>query len=285
MKKWTRRSFLKSSLGVLLSAAGAGAGGKYYAEEVEPRWLEVNSYKISHKLIPRGFGGIKIVQFSDTHIGFQFQLNDLKAAVKKISSLQPDMIFFTGDLMDAPNEYAHQEDIIPVLSSLNPPLGKFCVYGNHDHGGYGTDIYENIMKQAGFTVLKNDYRIVKLLNGDSICISGIDEPMLGRPDLNRALDRAEGRYHINLSHAPDLADDISAFPVHLQLSGHSHGGQVQIPFAGALVKPPFAEKYIEGFYDIGSVKLYVNRGLGTTRLPYRVLSRPEITIFELERKH
>ncbi|PLT28008.1 metallophosphoesterase [Peribacillus deserti] len=282
MKKKTRRSFIKSSLGALLSLAGTSIGGKYYAEQVEPRWLEVNSFTIAHKLIPKGFNSTKIVQFSDTHLGFQFQLEDLKSIILKINRLQPDIIFFTGDLMDAPHEYTRSGEIIPILRELKAPLGKFCVYGNHDHGGNGTDLYKSIMEKSGFTLLKNESKEIKLLNKERICISGIDEPMLGRPNVRRALAGTRDTYQIMLSHAPDLADDIFNYEVHLQLSGHSHGGQVQIPFYGTLVTPPFAEKYPEGFYTINNQKLYVNRGLGTTRLPYRFLSRPEITIFELQ---
>src|SRR5699024_2934241 len=91
-------------------------------------------------------------------------------------------------------------------------------------------------------------------------------------------------YKILLSHAPDLADEAALFNIHLQLSGHSHGGQIKIPFVGAIVKPPYAEKYYEGFYKIGDnppLTLYVNRGIGTTRLPFRFLSRPELTVFTL----
>ncbi|MBM7694616.1 putative MPP superfamily phosphohydrolase [Peribacillus deserti] len=282
MKKKTRRSFIKSSLGAFLSLAGTGFGGKYYVEQVEPKWLEVNSFTIAHKLIPKGFNSTKIVQFSDTHLGFQFQLADLQSIILKINRLQPDIIFFTGDLMDAPNEYTYSKEIIPVLRELKAPLGKFCVYGNHDHGGYGTDLYKNIMEQSGFTLLKNQFREIKLLNRDRICIAGIDEPMLGRPNVEQALTGSPDVYRIMLSHAPDLADEIFNYGVHLQLSGHSHGGQVQIPFYGTLVTPPFAEKYPEGFYSFSNNKLYVNRGLGTTRLPYRFLSRPEMTVFELQ---
>ncbi len=95
----------------------------------------------------------------------------------------------------------------------------------------------------------------------------------------------ENVFKILLSHAPDLADQTIQYGVEWQLSGHSHGGQIKIPFVGALVTPPFAEKYTEGFYQINklgkSLSLYVNRGIGTTRLPFRFLSKPEITVFRL----
>jgi uncharacterized protein len=279
----TRRSFLKKALGTSLACTGIGFGGQYYANNIEPNWIEVNKITIKHPLIPSSFSGVKIVQFSDTHIGFQLQLEDLKNIISTINSYSPELVFFTGDLMDEPNKYPHQQELVPILSKLKAPMGKYAVYGNHDHGGYGSEIYQEMIEQSGFTLLRNANSSVSLLNKEEIFIAGIDEPMLGTPDFQTTFQGIpENVYTILLSHAPDLADTADTFPVHFQMSGHSHGGQVQIPLMGALVTPPFAEKYTEGTYQLNKVTLHVNRGLGTTRLPYRFLSRPEITLYELQ---
>jgi len=284
-KKVSRRSFLKRVFGFFVATFGLGVGGYYYAREIEPKLLDINYHKIFNKSIPRSFNDFKIIQFSDTHLGFQYDLNQLQALVEKINQLQPDVIFFTGDLMDEPNNYSVAHQIVPLLQELHAPFGKFAVYGNHDHGGYGTDIYKSIMEQANFAVLLNSSRELKLLDGGSIHIIGIDDPMLGRPIIKKSIHGIPtDSYKILLSHAPDLADEAALFNIHLQLSGHSHGGQIKIPFVGAIVKPPYAEKYYEGFYKIGDnppLTLYVNRGIGTTRLPFRFLSRPELTVFTL----
>ena len=280
----SRRSFIKKTLGTALAAAGIGAGGRYYIHDVEPNWLDITTLSIPHSLIPRGFDGMRIVQFSDTHLGFQFQLKQMEAIVSKINHLSPDLLLFTGDLMDEPNKYTHTKKIAPLLKQLKAPLGKFCVYGNHDHGGYGSEIYKQTMEESGFTLLQNENKKISLLSGEAIYLSGIDDAMLGTPDFQSALaDIPQKAFTILMSHAPDLADEAAGYnSIQLQLSGHSHGGQVQVPFWGALVKPPFAEKYPEGKYDIQNLFLYVNRGLGTTRLPYRFLSRPEVTVFNLK---
>ncbi|WP_324611603.1 metallophosphoesterase [Bacillus massiliglaciei] len=263
------------------AVTGAGVGGRYYAKDIEPNWLEIQHLEIKNKLVPKGFHGMKMIQFSDTHLGFQFQLKDLQEVISKINTFEPEILFFTGDLMDAPDEYIHKEKIIPLLRQLKAPLGKFCVFGNHDHGGNGSDSYREIMEKSGFSLLQNTYKPVTLLSSEKIYIAGIDEPMLGTPDMEQALGTIPGNlYTVLLSHAPDLADHAKDFKVQLQLSGHSHGGQIQIPFAGALVTPPYSEKYREGTYIIDNLQLHVNRGLGTTRLPYRFLSRPEITVYE-----
>lgn len=286
--KMSRRRFLKRGLGTFLTGIVAVGGGGFYAREIEPKLLTVKKHTISHPMIPNGFDGFKILQFSDTHIGFQYDLSQLQELVNKINEQKPDMILFTGDLMDTPNQYADINSIAPILKNLEAPFGSFAIYGNHDHGGYGSDLYQNVMTEAGFTLLLNEAHQVSLLTNESLYIAGIDDAMLGRPDIQATLESIPNEaYTILLSHAPDLADQAASIGnVQLQLSGHSHGGQIQIPFLGAIIKPPFAKKYFEGFYQIDQtgdpLTLYVNRGLGTTRLPFRFLSPPEITVFTLQ---
>jgi predicted MPP superfamily phosphohydrolase len=289
VKKVSRRSFLKRFLQLIFLAAGSGTGVYYYAREIETRLLKVSTEKFCHPLLPSGFNGCRIVQFSDTHLGFHYGLDQLESLINKINSLAPDLVFFTGDLMDEPNKYEHRALIAPLLSTLRAPLGKYCIFGNHDHGGYGSEIYRAIMEKAGFTILQNDHAEIKLLDNSSIFIAGIDEPMLGKPNFQEMLKGVpKDRFKILLSHAPDLADQALEYGFEWQLSGHSHGGQIKIPFIGALVTPPFAEKYNEGRYHLKNreqtLTLYVNRGIGTTRLPFRFMAKPEITLFQLESK-
>ncbi|RDU38401.1 metallophosphoesterase [Neobacillus piezotolerans] len=285
-KKQSRRTFLKTLLGGTLAVFGLGSGGYFYAREIEPILLDIQTHVIAHSLIPAQLDGIRIILFSDTHIGFQYTLERLNTLARKINNQRPDIIIFSGDLMDEPNKYESAQAIVPILKGLDAPLGKYAIYGNHDHGGYGTKLYKTLMDASGFTTLVNE-NVAVTRNGQSIYLAGIDDAMLGKPDIESSVKNIpQGAYKILLSHAPDLADDASRFGFHLQLSGHSHGGQIKIPFFGALVKPPFAEKYHEGFYTIAGddpLTLYVNRGLGTTRLPFRFMSKPELTVFTLKK--
>jgi uncharacterized protein len=285
-KKLTKRTFLKRTFGFFLTVLGLGSGGYFYANRIEPNLLDINNQQMQHPFIPRSFDGIKIVQFSDTHLGFQYNLNQFQKLVKKINNLKPDLIFFTGDLIDEPNKYPEINQLVPILQQLKAPLGQYCIFGNHDHGGYGSDIYRNIMETANFTVLLNESKPINLKNGSQIYLIGIDDAMLGQPDLKLALDQVPNNmFKLLLSHAPDLAETAVQYQIHWQLSGHSHGGQVKIPFVGPLVTPPFARVYTEGLYTIGEsspLTLYVNRGIGTTRLPFRFMARSELTIFTLK---
>lgn len=286
MAKVTRRGFFKKIFTLAFTALLTSGVGYYYARYIEPKQMKKLKHTITHSSIPESFSGIKIAQFSDTHIGHHFDKADLEKVIHKINEEEPDIVVFTGDLMDNPLEYDRSYNLIEILLKVKAPLGKFAIFGNHDHGGYGTETYEEIMEKSEFTVLKNENIQVELIDGSKIYIAGVDDLMLGRPDFRETLRNIpDDAYTILLAHEGDAADSISEqFHVNLQLSGHSHGGQVQIPFLGPLITPPLGSKFYEGFYQLDDLTLYVNKGLGTTRQPYRFLAPPEISFFTLENK-
>ncbi|WP_369668769.1 metallophosphoesterase [Thalassobacillus devorans] len=280
--KMNRRAFLRKAFGSLLAFMGLTGGTYYYARYMEPDMLTIQEETLTNSKIPGSFRDFKIVQFSDTHIGFHYTLEQLKEVVDRINRMNPDLILFTGDLVDRPNAYEWNGKIVEVLKKLQAPHGKYWIYGNHDHGGYGTDIVKKKMDEAGFQLLQNEHTVIKK-EQSSFILAGVDDLMLGKPDMEKTLQGADSDSFVLLMvHEPDYADEVANYPVDVQLSGHSHGGQVQIPFFGYLVTPPYAEKYVEGRHTIGNLDLYVSRGLGTTRLPYRFLCKPEITIHTLK---
>ncbi len=288
MTKLSRRNFLKKGIRWTFYTALTSGLGYYYARYIEPKLLTTAYHTISSPLIPKSFNGVKIVQFSDLHLGYNYTLEQLEVLINKINTEQPDLVFFTGDLMDDQRTYTRTNEIAPVLKRVQAPLGKFAIYGNHDHGGYGTEVYEQIMTEAGYEILLNSGKTIKLVDGSQIAVLGIDDLMLGKPQIEKTIQLAKQNiYTILLLHEPDIAPRIAAYPVNLQLSGHSHGGQVQIPFIGPVITPPLAEKYVEGFYKLNGksgneLLVYVNRGIGTTRVPFRFLARPELTVFTLQ---
>lgn len=288
MKEWliemkmTRRTFIKSFFWAVAGGFLMSSGLYNYARYIEPRRLEVKKKAFFHPKLSQALDGLKLVQFSDTHLNDHFQIEHLKKVVNKVNEFEPDLIVFTGDLIDEPNRYPYLEQIPPVLKRLRASLGKFAVYGNHDHGGYGTDLYEEILLQADFHLLKNERKEIELLDGSRIVLAGLDDYILGKPDFGKIFRESDKNdFTILLVHEPDAVLQAKEYHFDLQLSGHSHGGQVKIPFCGAVYTPPYAKRFTEGFYKIGQTSLYVNRGLGTTRLPFRFLSVPEITLFTL----
>ncbi|MCJ2145400.1 MULTISPECIES: metallophosphoesterase [Bacillus] len=283
MKNPSRRQFLKGFLGLAAAGLFTAAGGLGYARYLEPHMLETNLIPIRHRLIPKGFDKFRIVQFSDTHLSEYFTADELSNVVSQVNALSPDLIVFSGDLIDKPHRYREHERAVNALKKLAAPYGKLAIFGNHDHGGYGTKVYQTLMASAGFRVLRNDFMKLELIDGSVIEIASLDDLMLGRPDYEGILSKlSEKAFSILLVHEPDAALTAKQYPVNLQISGHTHGGQIQIPVFGPLITPPYGEIYTEGMYETAGLKIYVNRGIGTTRLPLRFLSKPEITVFQLE---
>ncbi|WP_281975115.1 metallophosphoesterase [Halobacillus litoralis] len=283
--KITRRKFIKQTLASVAGILGFSAFGYSYARFFEPHMLTVQNYTIENEKITQNFHNLKILQFSDTHIGFHYNLSQLEELVETINEQKPGLILFTGDLVDEPHTYDFPPQLPKILQRLDAPLGKFWIYGNHDHGGYGTDKIREVMELAGFELLQNQHTVIR--NGtESFTLVGIDDVMLGRPDIKKTLSRVGGNpFTILMVHEPDVASEYQHYPIDVQLSGHSHGGQVQLPFFGYLVTPPYAERFVEGYYHLNQgLHLYVSRGIGTTRLPYRFLCKPEISVFQLKMK-
>lgn len=284
MLSMNRRAFLKRTFGSLLALLGISGSTYVYARNIEPSMLHIQKETITSPKITPAFNGFKIIQFSDTHIGFQYTLAQFRELVQKINAYEPDLIVFTGDLVDNPDQYDFGNELDSLLQSLRAAHGKLWVYGNHDHGGYGTDILRKVMLRGGFQLLQNSHQAIEK-NDERILIAGIDDVILGKPDLGKALRNTNpDLFTILLAHEPDFAETTTKFPVDVQLSGHSHGGQVRMPFIGSLYTPAYAQRYIQGKHIIGDhLTLFVDKGLGTTRLPYRFLCEPEIHLYTLQR--
>ncbi|SFJ91020.1 hypothetical protein SAMN04487936_105169 [Halobacillus dabanensis] len=281
--KITRRTFIKRLLTSAAAAIGLSTFGYSYARYIEPHMLTVQKHDITHSKIPRHFHNFRVLQFSDTHIGFHYDLNDLEKLVDRINVEEPELILFTGDLVDEPHTYSFPPRLVEILKKIKAPMGKYWIYGNHDHGGYGTEKIREVMERGGFQLLQNEH--VSIQNGgSSFTLAGVDDVMLGKPDIDQTLSKAPGdSFTLLMVHEPDVALQYQHYPIDVQLSGHSHGGQVQLPFFGYLVTPPVAEHFVEGHYPLEEgLQLYVSRGIGTTRLPYRFLCRPEISVFHLK---
>ena len=183
----SRRSFLKKLVRYLITLLGLSGGTYYYARNIEPSLLKINHENILLPSIPQSFHNFKIVQFSDTHIGFQYSLKQLNDLVAKINNLNPNIIVFTGDLIDEPQSYRSPEKLSHILQKLKATDGKLWIYGNHDHGGYGTEIVQNIMSQADFKLLKNNHTTIER-DHERIIIAGVDDLILGKPNLKNALN-------------------------------------------------------------------------------------------------
>ncbi|WP_261807829.1 metallophosphoesterase [Paenibacillus sp. N3.4] len=283
-KRLSRRTFLKNSLFTIKALAALAGVGGLYSIFGERFWIQTKMVRLSYRRYPLSFAGMRIVQFSDTHIGKYYSLNRLEEVVELVQKQKPDLICFTGDLFDSKFGEV-SDDVIPILARLQADLGKFAVLGNHDMRLNAKRVVD-VLERSGFTVLINQSRSI-VRGHERLQVVGIDEIFHGKPNLPLAM-KGVGRddFVLLLAHEPDFADTAISFPVDLQLSGHSHGGQIRIPFYGSIFIPDLAQKYPMGLYTFADSEfhVYTNRGIGTTLFPIRFNCRPEITVFDLETK-
>jgi predicted MPP superfamily phosphohydrolase len=275
-----RRSFLKKSGKMYLGLVAAGMMIGTYSFKVERFWYQIKEVQLKINNLPKAFEGWKIVQFSDVHLGFHYGVKEFQPVIRMINGLNPDIIFFTGDLIQIGNN--EPEAAIPLLQSLKGIRGeKWAVIGNHDF--YTKDKVIHVFQRSQFKVLENSHDFIES-NQQRLYIAGIDDVMYGNPNIQEAVNGLTAKDCVLLlAHEPDIADESIHYPINAQFSGHSHGGQVRIPFYGPIFKQELSQKYSDGLYHVGERKmlLYVNRGIGTTGMAVRLFCRPEITVFHL----
>ncbi|MCR4419077.1 MAG: metallophosphoesterase [Clostridia bacterium] len=234
--------------------------------------------------LPPGLEGLTIVHLSDLHYGFgHFRRQEaVSRLLEMVGSLRPELIVFTGDLLDRT-----ADPRLPAtrpFAGLSAPLGVYAVLGNHDHR-FGPDVISRSLETSGVRVLTN--RSLRLeRNGTGFWLAGIDDPLTGHPDLSSALAGVpEGEFTILLVHAPDVAPRAAQAGIDLQLSGHSHGGQIRLPGERPVYTPPLSRRYPCGLRRVPGTdtQVYTSRGLGTTALPFRLFCPPEIALLILHR--
>lgn len=284
--RFSRRSLLR---GGLIGAASLAL----YAGEIERHWIELKRIRIAIPNLPEAFDGFRIAQLSDIHLDFWTEPFFLRRAVRQINALKPDAVFLTGDYITEfmrsptfPLRAAWQ--CAEILQSLTCAR-IYGVMGNHDALSNANEI-TRALTAHGVQVLRNASLPIEQ-NGARLWLAGLDDPLDGKPDLNKTIpERIRGLRDepvLLLCHEPDYVDTVlrqeAGQSVRLTLSGHTHGGQVRMPFYGPLTLPLMGEKYVEGLFQLGGMQLYVNRGLGTVGVPFRFDCPPEITEITLHR--
>ena len=235
---------------------------------------------------PERMNGFTIALLSDFHYDDYFSVHPLHAAIPLVNGLRPDLIALTGDFVsvplagDAAKGAVDAEPCARLLRQLKAPHGLWAVLGNHD---CNTDpqYITHALQAEGISVLANQSAPIER-DGARIWLAGVNDVLSETADLAETLRSVPtGEAVVLLAHEPDFADEAARFPIDLQLSGHSHGGQVRIPFLPPLYLPAMARKYVLGRYRVGELDLYTNAGLGTVDLPVRLNCPPEITVLTL----
>lgn len=227
---------------------------------------------------------VKIVQFTDTHLGAFYSLEQLERAVEQINAQNPDLVVFTGDLFDVASRFEEFEGAASLLGKIEASLGKYAIWGNRDYGGGASRVYPDLMEAAGFTLLTGERETLSW--GDKeIVLYGADDAIFGYPDNQSLMEGIqEAQLNLLLVHEPDVVNQFANYPIDMAFSGHSHGGQINLPFYGPLVKTNYCESYFKGLYCLDNQSRtyhFVSSGLGNTKLPLRLGNLPEIVVFEL----
>jgi hypothetical protein len=254
---------------VLLAVLAAGLYGFLEAAD-----LRVETVRLISSKLPDGVERLRIAQVSDLHLGLIHREEALAPIVARIDQLAPDLLVATGDIVDA--QISHLEELSDLWNRLSPPLGKYAVTGNHEFYA-GLDQSLDYLQRSGFTVLRNK----AAAPADFLLIVGVDDPAGGgAPDELPLLEQADQEdFVLLLKHRPSIGPHCEGL-FDLQLSGHAHGGQI-FPFR--LLTRLFYPLY-DGLYRLaGGSVLYTSRGTGTWGPPMRILSPPEITLFEIVR--
>lgn len=292
-------------------ASGAGLAGAGYMV-FEAQWLRVRQRDLKLPGLPEELVGLKLLHVSDLHAGAPGPASRAIAKfVDRVQEIRPDLVLFTGDMTDK------QKDLTPwlrLLGEVEAPLGKFAVLGNHDHGlrktvlqdvarrltGHAGDTGKlqiasrslaatvntcrRLFGAAGIHLLENECARLDVA-GVGIQLCGVDDFHYGFadiPQMSAQLDDSV-RLRILLSHSPDVVDIIPNGDYQLVLAGHTHGGQICLPHPtrGKILLSRSGSRYGNGLYRLPNLTLHVSPGVGTTLLPFRLLSRPEITLLTL----
>jgi uncharacterized protein len=283
-KPWTRREFLRAAA---KGAAGAGLASAAYGGFFERQHLVVRRVDVALERLPGAFDGFTIAQLSDLHYHPYFSADVIRHAVNIVLGLTPDLVALTGDYVTVSvfRKYDRlaAEAAIPcaeLLAPLRATFGVHAVLGNHDSHTEPAIVTE-ALTSSGVRVLHNESVPIER-DGVRIWLTGVGDVLAGHARLDATLKPIpSSETVILLAHEPDFADVAANYSVDLQLSGHSHGGQVNLPIIGPPALPELGRKYPRGLRTIGRTQLYTNIGVGTIFVPIRLFATPEVTLITL----
>lgn len=282
----TRRDVLKLMGVAALNISLTGIGCVGYGFFMEPNLFAVETVRLQLPRLSRRFSGLRLAQLSDIHMGGWMNGERFQHVADLVLEQNPDLLMITGDFLIGRDAGAISQqtiqDLITGLSRLAASFPTFAVLGNHD---YWTDVetVRHVLSSSGITELTNAVFTIQR-GDDSLHLCGVDDVWEGDVRVHDVIAQIQGEGSaILLVHEPDFADTSAATGrFDLQLSGHTHGGQVVLPFIGPPILPYLGRKYPSGLYRVRDMFLYTNRGVGMARLPLRINCPPEITVFILE---
>lgn len=277
-----KRANLVRRLVAILPMLGAIAG---IAIAIHARFIHPFRFRVTQIVVPlprahANLDGVRIAFVTDTHVGPSFPADKLQPIVAALRRERPDILLLGGDFISESPRFL--DSAIPMLGDMVPTAryGAFAVLGNHDVSNIRGRVAP-ALREIGVRLLENEAACIETDRGE-IWIAGIDDAMLGKPDVEAAFQQVPSDAAcIALWHEPDFAEVTERYGPFLQLSGHTHGGQVRLPSLGPLALPRLGQRYPAGRYEIGDMILYVSNGIGMYRPPVRFNCPPELVIVRL----
>ena len=276
-KKISRRKFFKYSA---LAGVGLATFAGVDAFCIEPHWFKVTEHTVCIPKLPSAWDGVRIAHITDIHLGQYTSYDQIRDIVDISNAQNPDIVVLTGDYIT--KSKTPLGPLVEAFRSLQAKLGKFAVLGNHDYNN-STQAIINHAKSAGIEMMRNEHRFITK-QGSPICIAGVEDLWTKRIDASKSLKGVRKNIPtILLCHNPDYAemlpDDVN---IDLMICGHTHGGQVKIPFCDAPVLPIRHKKYAEGLVKGPRCPVFISRGLGMVGIKVRFNCRPELPIITLK---
>jgi uncharacterized protein len=256
-------------------------GSFFYAKHLEPNWIDIHYVPVEMPRLAPEFQGYTIAQISDIHADSWMTQARMLRIVSLINKLKPDTVAITGDFVSW-DAALYEPSLTAALKRLTPQDLTIGVLGNHDHWA-GAAAIRRMMQQSTIVDLSNAVTTIRR-QGAMLHLAGVDDVWTKHDRFDSVLEQlpAEGSA-VLLVHEPDFAGISAASGrFDLQISGHSHGGQVVIPFWGAPKLPLYAKRFPSGRYQVKNMVQYTNRGIGMGKPKFRFNCRPEITVFVLQ---
>ena len=245
--------------------------------------LETRLQTVNIQGLPDDLNNLTIAHLSDLHIKKKEAVHE--RIINELAKNNPDIVVVTGDFVE---ESENLEPCIEFVKKLKAKHGVWAVLGNWEHGMGDTGKFVKRLKETGINLLVNENRKIKI--GDTFLhIAGVDDPFFKLDDINLALKGApansEKNFTILLAHSPDIFEDAKQHNISLTLAGHTHGGQVRLPLIGPLYSlTPNMGKYSMGLFKENNSQMYVNPGIGVSKIPFRFFCPPELTIIKLQKQ-
>lgn len=259
-----------------------------YSRYLGTKGIEVKEYSIINSNIPSNFYGLKIVQLSDIHYKVTTNKEDLEEVVKEINLLKPDIVILSGDLFDSTIKYTDKDykDLIKILNSIDCNISKYAIKGEED---LKFENWEDIITKSNFIDLNDKSEEIYSNGNEPILMVGISSNYKKNhieDTLNTIYSNItyNYKYSILILHEPDFIDSINYSKFNLILAGHSHNGQIVLPFIGGIFKDKYSKNYYDEYYKLDNTDIYISSGIGTSKYKFRFLNKPSINLYRLRNK-